>query len=484
MRKLLLLLITITVSGFLFAQSPNQFKYQAVLRNADGTLMKEESVNIVISILKSDLSTSVFEESHTITTSSQGLINLNIGSVEDLSTVNWTLDEYFLEISVNGTIIGTNQLLSVPYALHTKTAESITGTINETDPTFTAWDKSTGITVSESQIIDLDHFTSVDETDPVFNESLAKDISGTDTAYWNNKLDSYTETDPVFGASIAKGIAGTDTTNWNNKLDSYTETDPLFNTSVAKGINSEDTTFWNNKSEFDGDFSSLTNAPNMANTTLEKNIQLNTNDATSSVNITKNNGTSVLKVDGTGRITGDGSGLSNVKPLLNYTGGDQRYQVTANYGSYNNIRSVTLTAPSDGICFVMASGYVDWESINWDVILLGILMDQDPNTSWIAEDEWYDYLNILTDYNCADSSDQYTSFAQHRSIPVSAGTHTFYLWANKHSAISKVEVADVNLSVMFFPTGGTSKSSNDSMIKEDEPVIKAKRVPNTVPGYK
>ncbi|MFC2082102.1 hypothetical protein ACFLQT_00065 [Bacteroidota bacterium] len=187
----------------------------------------------------------------------------------------------------------------------------------------------------------------------------------------------------------------------------------------------------------------------------ETTLKLPTNDNTSSFNVTKNNGTSVLKVDGSGRMTGDGSGLSNLKSLLNSIGGDQRFQITANYGSYNNVRSVTLTVPSNGSCLAMASGYVDWESIGWDVLLMGILMDQDPNTSWDAEDEWYDYLNILTDYNCPDSSDQYTSFAQHRVIPVSAGTHTFYLWANKHSAASITEVADVNLTVAFFPSGGT-----------------------------
>ena len=98
----------------------------------------------------------------------------------------------------------------------------------------------------------------------------------------------------------------------------------------------------------------------------------------------------------------------------------------------------------------MASGYVDWESKGWDVLLSAILCDQDPNTSEAAKNEWYSYLNILTDYNCADSSDQYTSFSQHRCIPVSAGTHTFNLWANKYSIDSKTEVGDVNMTVIFF----------------------------------
>lgn len=112
MKKIILSLIGIISCISLLAQAPNQFKYQAVLRNADGSVMAEESVTILISILKSDLTTTVFEETHNTTTTKQGLIALNIGSIEDLSVVDWTSDEYFIEISVNGTVIGTSQLLS------------------------------------------------------------------------------------------------------------------------------------------------------------------------------------------------------------------------------------------------------------------------------------------------------------------------------------------------------------------------------------
>jgi len=43
--------------------------------------------------------------------------------------------------------------------------EGITG-YSETDPVFAAWDKSTGISITESQVSDLAHFTTADETDP------------------------------------------------------------------------------------------------------------------------------------------------------------------------------------------------------------------------------------------------------------------------------------------------------------------------------
>ena len=52
--------------------------------------------------------------------------------------------------------------MSVPYALHAKTAESVTGGITESDPTYSAWDKSTGITITESQISDLSHTVDTD----------------------------------------------------------------------------------------------------------------------------------------------------------------------------------------------------------------------------------------------------------------------------------------------------------------------------------
>lgn len=44
---------------------------------------------------------------------------------------------------------------------------------SESDPVFGAWDKSTGISITESQITDLDHFTNADETDPVFGAHAA-----------------------------------------------------------------------------------------------------------------------------------------------------------------------------------------------------------------------------------------------------------------------------------------------------------------------
>jgi len=129
MKKIsLLFALTIYALTGIFGQSPDQFKYQALLRSADGTIMANESVSVYLEILQgSATGTSVFNETHNLTTTEQGLININIGSVEDLSFISWGADNYFIKITVNGTEMGTSQLLSVPYALYAKEAGSTDG---------------------------------------------------------------------------------------------------------------------------------------------------------------------------------------------------------------------------------------------------------------------------------------------------------------------------------------------------------------------
>lgn len=202
MKNFLLSLILITTSVFLFAQTPNQFKYQAVLRNADGTIMTEENVTVIVSIVKSDLTTRVFNETHNTSTNTLGLINLNIGSIEDLSGIDWSDDEYFIEISVNGTIIGTTQLLSVPYALHAKTAENFTGTITENDPVYLA---SEATNITSDDITNLNNLSGINTGDQDLS-GLATQAALEDTASEiradipdvSGFLTS--ETDPVYSA--------------------------------------------------------------------------------------------------------------------------------------------------------------------------------------------------------------------------------------------------------------------------------------------
>jgi len=127
-----------------FAQSPEAFKYQAVARDAGGLVIDNQSVSFRISVLQSSVSgTNVYSETHTAMTNSFGLVNLDVGNGTivsgDFASVNWGEDQHFLQIEMdanggsNFQLMGTSQMMSVPYALHAKTADFVAGD-EDTDP--------------------------------------------------------------------------------------------------------------------------------------------------------------------------------------------------------------------------------------------------------------------------------------------------------------------------------------------------------------
>jgi len=104
-----------------FGQAPGMFSYQAILRDADGVIRISENVGIQMVIHQgSETGTEIFSETHSATTNSFGLVNLEIGSVDPASfaLIDWSSGSHFLEIIVNGSSMGTSMLLSVPYALY------------------------------------------------------------------------------------------------------------------------------------------------------------------------------------------------------------------------------------------------------------------------------------------------------------------------------------------------------------------------------
>lgn len=230
MKKLACFTIALFIIQLTMAQIPSGFSYQTVVRGVSGSILANTDVKIRISILKETTSgIPVSTEIFATKTSSIGLVNLVIGSLDpSFKLIDWSKGPYFLKVEVdekggtNFSFVGTSQLLSVPYAFHARKAESA----NESDPLFSAWDRSSGIIIKESQISDLKHFKNSDETDPVFSLSPASKITALDI------------------------------TNWNKP-----ELDPVFSISTAKNISSNDILRWNAKSDFDGKFTSLTSVP-------------------------------------------------------------------------------------------------------------------------------------------------------------------------------------------------------------------------------
>ena len=144
MKKFICFLAVIaSLSAFsiLNAQSPQKINYQAVVRNTSDELMKNTGIGMQISILQgSSTGSAVYVERHFPTTSSSGLVTIEIGSgilvSGSFSGINWSSGTYFIksDIDLNGgatyTISGTSQILSVPFALYSENT-------NETDPVWT-----------------------------------------------------------------------------------------------------------------------------------------------------------------------------------------------------------------------------------------------------------------------------------------------------------------------------------------------------------
>ena len=168
MKRKLLTLIICFMGVNLFAQSPNQMSFQAVLRDSNDNLIPNTNVGIRLSILQgSPTGVSIYTELHSVNTNANSLISLKFGDgtivLGSIDGVDWGGGSYFLKTEVdpaggsNYTIVITSPFLSVPYALHANTADSLTN--------------------------------SLQELDPLFAQSLASGITSLDTTYWNSKLD-------------------------------------------------------------------------------------------------------------------------------------------------------------------------------------------------------------------------------------------------------------------------------------------------------
>jgi len=79
MRELALTLFTLLLSISMFAQSPEGFKYQAVVRNSSGTVVPNQPIGLQIRLRQGTATgTPVYEESFTSTSNGYGLVNIAI----------------------------------------------------------------------------------------------------------------------------------------------------------------------------------------------------------------------------------------------------------------------------------------------------------------------------------------------------------------------------------------------------------------------
>lgn len=241
MKKIFtLILIALTIN--VFAQAPQKISYQAVIRNTGSALVTSTTVGMQISILQgSSTGTLVYVETQTPTSNANGLVSLEIGTgtivTGTFANIDWTAGPYFIKTETdplggtNYSIFGTSELLSVPYALHAKTAESITGSISENDPVFVG---SPANGINSSDITNWNNKLDAEVDGSVTNEIQALSISN-DTVYLSNggfvKL-------PVGFNGDYNNLVNTPTnvstfTNDAGYLTTYTEIDPKIGSNTS-----------------------------------------------------------------------------------------------------------------------------------------------------------------------------------------------------------------------------------------------------------
>ena len=108
------------------AQSPFGINYQGVARLSDGAPIVNQAVGLRMSITQGPNGTIEFSEDHRVITNEFGLFALVIGegqSGDNLQDVNWAAGNKWLQIELDPEddgsfqLVGTQQLMSVPYAL-------------------------------------------------------------------------------------------------------------------------------------------------------------------------------------------------------------------------------------------------------------------------------------------------------------------------------------------------------------------------------
>jgi uncharacterized protein (TIGR02145 family) len=111
------------------AQAPQKMSYQSVIRNSSNVLLASKQVGIKISVLQGGATGNpVYTETQTPTTNANGLVSIQIGTGANqtgtFAGIDWAAGTYFIKTETdpsggtNYTITGTQEILSVPYAMY------------------------------------------------------------------------------------------------------------------------------------------------------------------------------------------------------------------------------------------------------------------------------------------------------------------------------------------------------------------------------
>ncbi len=164
-----------------FAQAPEKLNYQGVARDLSGNVLANDAIGLQIKIRSGSAGgTVVYQETHAVTTNAFGLFNVQIGggTVQSgtFSSITWGTNSFYAEVLMDASggtsysTLGTQQLISVPYALNSKSSVStsaVSGTQNYI-PKFAAG----GTTIGNSRMVDDGYYVGIGNNFPVWDLNL------------------------------------------------------------------------------------------------------------------------------------------------------------------------------------------------------------------------------------------------------------------------------------------------------------------------
>jgi hypothetical protein len=202
LKKISSFMMALAISGTLFAQVPQKFNYQGIARDTKGNPLANQAMSLKLSILPTaDALNPEYEEMQLVNTNEYGLYTLQIGNGNpiygEMKAVKWETGNKYIKVAIDpmgGSDFkeaGTNQLLSVPYAIYAdkagvavngggdktrtgtvSTSATGTGTINYLTK-FTAAN-----TIYNSQVFDNGTNIGIGTTTPIAKFQINQNIAG------------------------------------------------------------------------------------------------------------------------------------------------------------------------------------------------------------------------------------------------------------------------------------------------------------------
>jgi uncharacterized protein (TIGR02145 family) len=202
-----------------YSQSPGKINFQSILRNTKGEIVSNKAVSIRMSILSGSANgTSVYSETHVKTTDVSGLISIKLGSGTVINgifgDIEWGGGSHFIQLEVdfnggmNYVVIGTQELISVPYALYAnKTDTSVLNLANRL---------SEKVSVGDTSIMLTNYRT-----------ELTQKLNASDTATMLSKYLQYADTLNMLAnylTALNQKLNKSDTASLSNRISSKVDT--------------------------------------------------------------------------------------------------------------------------------------------------------------------------------------------------------------------------------------------------------------------